>query len=233
MARNPYLVPTLATLRAEYDAAHPGRDKSFDGWIGDAAHAARKSEHNPDSLGRVRAVDITAKGAAGLDLAEDCRDAMIRRGQHGYVIHAGRICSSAVRAWTWRKYTGSNPHTHHVHVSALTQLDSRDPWGVGRSVPPRVTGSLDSNTVRLIQKLVGVKRDGDLGPLTVKGIQSMLVKAKVKPAPGKIDGKFGAMTARSLEAWAGVPATKVPGWYPGLIRGVQRKLADLVNAGKM
>ena len=65
-----YLVPTLATLRAEFNSAFPGRSKSYDGWIGDDAHAKTKSDHNPDEKGRVRAVDLTAEGARGAALAE-------------------------------------------------------------------------------------------------------------------------------------------------------------------
>ena len=89
----PYLVRTLRILREEFDAAHPGRDRKHDGWIGDAAHQLGKSDHNPDELGRVCAVDLTASGDVGAGLAETAIAAMKRRGQKGYVIHAGRIAN--------------------------------------------------------------------------------------------------------------------------------------------
>lgn len=38
----------LQNLRGQVDEAFPNRDKSSDGGIGDAAHRARKSGHNPD-----------------------------------------------------------------------------------------------------------------------------------------------------------------------------------------
>jgi hypothetical protein len=45
---NYYLAPSLVALRAELDAKWPRRDRSSDGWIGDAAHSSRASQHNPD-----------------------------------------------------------------------------------------------------------------------------------------------------------------------------------------
>lgn len=39
------LIASLAALRAEFDEIAPTRDKSSDGWIGDAAHADRTSDH--------------------------------------------------------------------------------------------------------------------------------------------------------------------------------------------
>ena len=44
-------------LRDQIDRRWPNRHKRSDGWIGDAAHAARKSDHNPID-GVVFALDI-------------------------------------------------------------------------------------------------------------------------------------------------------------------------------
>ena len=121
---------SLDTLRSQIDRDHPARSKLSDGWIGDAAHAARSSDHNPNSAGVVTALDITHDPAHGVDtwaLAEILRarrDPRIK-----YVISNGRIFSSVVSPWRWRSYTGANKHTHHIHVSvmgdaALYDLDS-------------------------------------------------------------------------------------------------------------
>ena len=53
------LARSLETLRAQINALSPNRSKASDGTIGDAAHSARTSDHNPDGGGVVRALDLT------------------------------------------------------------------------------------------------------------------------------------------------------------------------------
>jgi len=66
------LAPSLKQLRTEVDVAWPMRSKRSDGWIGDAAHLARTSDHNPDADGIVHALDITAEGINVRRLVVDC-----------------------------------------------------------------------------------------------------------------------------------------------------------------
>ena len=54
------LVAAGVRLRDQVNKAFPNRDKRSDGWIGDRAHQARKSDHNPDAKGFVHALDIDA-----------------------------------------------------------------------------------------------------------------------------------------------------------------------------
>lgn len=115
-----FLSPALVRLRLEVNALWPNRSKASDGWIGDTAHSARKSDHNPDysAGGIVRAIDVTNDGI-NVDKFVSC---VIRDVRTRYVITRGRI-------WTrengWQKYTGSNGHYHHVHVSVRSTKSPR------------------------------------------------------------------------------------------------------------
>jgi hypothetical protein len=117
-------------LRNQIDDAFSSRDRSSDGWIGDTRHGARKSDHNPDEQGWVRAIDIDRdlSGKAKPDLMPDLVDqirAACKKGSEkriAYIIFDGKICSPILR-WKWRKYTGANKHTHHMHVSFKKEAD--------------------------------------------------------------------------------------------------------------
>lgn len=114
---DPYLVPCLATLRAEFNALNPKRDKGSDGWIGDTAHQSHTSDHNPDSQGRVLALDIDATGPWPQNFG-DIVESLRGDSRLEYIIWNRRIASRD-QGWKWRTYTGtSDPHTGHAHFSA-------------------------------------------------------------------------------------------------------------------
>ena len=134
---NYYLAPSLVALRAELDAKWPRRDRSSDGWIGDAAHSSRASQHNPDwssvPPGAVDALDVDIDG---IDVAL-LLDSLITDRRVWYVIYNRQIWSRT-NGWKPRRYTGANPHTKHVHVSILGTTAARTdvgPWLVDRSWP--------------------------------------------------------------------------------------------------
>lgn len=111
-----HLAPSLDALRDEINRRWPGRSKASDGWIGDASHQASKSDHNPDwdAGGVVRAIDVTSKD---ID-ADVVIRALVKDSRVNYVIHRGQIYSR-VRDFRPKRYTGANPHNHHVHVSIV------------------------------------------------------------------------------------------------------------------
>ena len=119
MARPWRLAKSLHTLREQVDKAYPQRKKTHDGTIGDAAHASRPSDHNPNIMddihGVVSALDIThdPKHCDAHALAEHLRTTKDPRIK--YIISNARICSPP--GFAWRKYTGSNPHKSHIHIS--------------------------------------------------------------------------------------------------------------------
>jgi hypothetical protein len=123
-----FLAPSLSGLRAEVNGRWPHRDRTSDGWLGDAAHAARESDHNPDARGMVHAIDLDKDG---LDVAAVLR-AVIGDPRVWYVIH-NRTIWSRTYGWKANPYTGTNPHTGHVHVSirydATSENDTRSWFG--------------------------------------------------------------------------------------------------------
>ena len=122
------IAPAASSLLSQATALWPNRNRASDGTLGDPAHAARASDHNPDSRGIVHAADLTHDPANGCDNnvnAEQVKnDPRVK-----YVIWNRRIWNPSISR-TWRPYTGSNPHDHHMHVSVLSgplENDTR-PW---------------------------------------------------------------------------------------------------------
>lgn len=107
----------LDRLRSQVNNKHPNRAKHSDGTIGDRKHASRASDHNPVG-GIVHALDLTHDPNKGCDvhaMAERLRAS--RDARISYIISNKRIFSSTNQPFTWRKYSGSNPHSKHVHIS--------------------------------------------------------------------------------------------------------------------
>lgn len=139
---NERLAPCLVVLIDEIDARAPGRDRRSDGSIGDRAHRARKSDHNPAPSSRgemlVRALDVTDdEGNLHADLVYDRDDfdpddffEELRRRKDPrvkYCISDNRIFSSywsgGIPPFVWRHYGGSNPHDRHGHISTRPEFD--------------------------------------------------------------------------------------------------------------
>jgi hypothetical protein len=125
----PKLCAAGVQLRDQVDTWFPDRSiKSPEGWLGDSRHSARKSDHNPDANGWVRAVDINSRLESSDSLAPYLADQIRIAGKSdkrlSYVIHNGRICSKILN-WKWRKYSGVNSHKRHIHIS-FTKLGDTD-----------------------------------------------------------------------------------------------------------
>lgn len=127
----------LTSLRAEFNALAPGRDKGADGMVGDAAHQAESSDHNPDdtpgsrtphtdsdNIAEVHALDVDSTGPwpAGMTMAKavavvvNLMHAMGGRAPLNYVIWDHHIYEHP--AWAKATYTGTDPHTNHAHFSS-------------------------------------------------------------------------------------------------------------------
>ncbi len=120
------LVAAGVKLRKQVDRRWPKRDRRSDGWIGDRAHQARKSDHNPDSKGFVHALDIDADldkndPKAAQRLANQLV-AYAKSGKPGadrikYVVFNDRIASGTYKNTYWEWRGSGYGHRHHIHVS--------------------------------------------------------------------------------------------------------------------
>jgi hypothetical protein len=205
------LAGALVVLGDEANAANPGRDKSSDGTIGNAAHQAlgRDSDHNAwlvwDGVPWCRARDIDT---SGLDIATayEVGRAKAEAGQlpqvvgGGYFICFGRITAPDFSGW--RTYKGSNPHILEGHVSVSTdpaRFNDRQPWGIFGPVTPPVTppapGSTGWTGPDLTGSGLGLRGNrGDNGP-RVKQLQAFLRRNYPLYAKGlDDDGWWGPLT---------------------------------------
>lgn len=166
------LAKSLETLRNQVNQRWPDRSKASDGTIGDAAHQARVSDHDPLPNGVVTAIDITHDPDSGCDayaLAEalkDSRDSRIK-----YIISNARICAgnAGPKPWQWRQYNGANPHNKHTHLSVVAAqiaYDNTKPWSavdmVGGAAPVKAFDDGDDDTptprgwfLRHVKKILG------------------------------------------------------------------------------
>lgn len=136
------LARSLGVLRDECNAYAPHRKKTADGTIGNAAHAARASRHNPNNAGVVCALDITHDPAGGMDTYAVARRLVLHPHPDLCYIISNRQISSRPD-WKWLSYSGTSPHTGHMHVAVGVGPDSEPrppyddtmPWGVSVPLP--------------------------------------------------------------------------------------------------
>lgn len=206
-----YLAHSLSNLRTELNRRYPKRSKRLDGWIGDAAHAARPSDHNPDQSSRppgvVRALDITAEG---INVAATLRDVKAHPAVW-YVIHRGTIWSRT-HGFEPRRYLGSNPHNEHIHVSIshTTEAAASDrrwltPLPPRRPVAPPypgakafVVGSRNS-AVTLLQRVLNQKATG---VMSVDDLRAFRRWTRVRPRLWPVNNVVGPKSYASLVARA-------------------------------
>jgi hypothetical protein len=123
----PWLCAAGVQMRDQIDTWYQDRRTTSDGWLGDARHSTRKSDHNPDA-GCVRAIDVDSRldSSEGLSvyLADQIRICAKTDKRISYVIHNGMIASKILN-FKWRKYSGFNKHTKHIHIS-FTKLGDKD-----------------------------------------------------------------------------------------------------------
>jgi hypothetical protein len=186
------------------------------GWVGDQSHAAGRSDHNPDSRGIVHAIDPMVTG----EKAEAVVRAAVGRSDVEYVIH-NRTIWSRNYSWSARQYTGSDPHTDHVHVSGkhgnvggdsdtesgydMAAENDNTPWvlALGTSTPPPPPSGSHAPGTRVLRYVPG---HADMTGEDVRFVQRFIGSAHC----GAADGDYGPNTARGVS------------WYEGM-RGIKRE----------
>ena len=124
----PRLSKSAIQLREQFDDCFGDRDRTSDGWIGDSRHSARKSDHNPDEQGWVRAIDVDRdlSGKPKPDVMPDVADQLRLLAKTdrriAYLIFDGKI-ASAKSLFRWKPYQGINAHRHHLHISFTSKGD--------------------------------------------------------------------------------------------------------------
>lgn len=191
------LAHNLAARSTAIKAAYPGT-VVYD--IGDRAHAAECSDHNPDARGIVHAIDVMtytdeAKAAAVIAWAIGAADLE-------YVIHDRQIWS-VTSGWQAQPYTGTNPHTDHVHLSGRhgsvgrnqatcvgynTAAEAMSPAGLGGDMDANQANEL-GDVWRLLAAIAGNTggtveyHDGD----RKQGVVVFATKADIDALAAKVD----------------------------------------------
>ena len=124
------LVAAGVKLRNQVNRRWPNRDKRSDGWIGDKAHQARKSDHNPDARGWVHAIDIDAdlipgNPKASKAAAQELADQLVEYAASAkpgadrikYVVWNDQIASGTYAKYWWKWRGRGYAHKNHIHVS--------------------------------------------------------------------------------------------------------------------
>lgn len=188
------LVPALVTLRNQINQRFPSRNKASDGWIGDPAHAARASYHNPDRNGWVHALDITHDPARGVNI-DTFTDELSASGDSRILELIANAMYWHYAKRRWVRYNGSNPHRAHFHISARpgSLAMNGSAWNLptlrGTTPPPSSPnrpaqtsilqkGSTNTQAVRALQGFLSryypslrLVVDGDFGPATEAAVK--------------------------------------------------------------
>lgn len=188
----------LESFRQEVNRRYPKRKKTSDGTLGDQAHKARVSEHNPDSDGTIDAFDMDVNlFGSDNDTGSAAEDAEVRKlikeflskPEAQLVIYDRHIYNPDIQGGKARWYgdwsSGKNPHDHHVHFQARQSKEDRQYNGdkVKDAQPTPAPTKVKASELKL----------GDQGS-DVKVLQRALGRLEV-------DGKFGKVTESRLKAY--------------------------------
>lgn len=216
---NWYLTPALTKYRDEVNKRYPKRDKATDGTIGDPAHAARVSQHNPDKDGSVDAWDMDKdlNGAQSDEREIEFLKLHFQRHDAAHLWIHNRQIALRSNGWKRETYRGTNPHTGHVHwESQQATENSTKPWIIiAPPKPPTVPGP---NPVNLPKWTLGA-RVLKLNTPQFKGTDVLFVQefigswedTKGNEIPVIKDGVFGPNTNNAVRWYQNMRGIEVDG----------------------
>lgn len=199
------LAPALRVHRDNHiNVAWPHRDKSSDGWIGDASHQATGSpenggsDHNENKRGLIDATDTDKDG---IHVPTVIASQLIHPSTH-YVIFNKRIMSSRDKFMP-HAYTGPNPHDKHIHRSIFQSATAENRTSGYKFILAPMTWPLlrrgaKGQAVKELQAYMNgygytLALDGDFG-----GGTEAAVKSFQKARGLAVDGIVGVNTKRKL-----------------------------------
>lgn len=122
------LSPSLARLFNEIDNQWPNRDRRTDGWLRLPQNGISEG-HNPGARNLVHAIDVDSDGLWPMYII----DRLNKPGILYYIIWDRRVWSTKT-GYDGHRYTGSNPHTDHLHIEIYQTVHAEQWdgwWGVG------------------------------------------------------------------------------------------------------
>lgn len=196
-----FLCKALQKFKNKLNAEFPDRDRKSDGTIGDSAHSARRSSHNPDKRGAVRAIDITHNEEQGIN-CHSLLAALLASPDRRlwYVIFNGQIYNRK-NNFAPAKYTGVNAHKHHLHVSVSDDpalYDDEADWNLSFEKPNHTPAATNYNL-----------KKGDKGG-AVRALQTRLAQEDFLMF-SDVDGSFGNKTRNAVMAFQAAHGLRVDG----------------------
>lgn len=133
---------SLNKLFDEIDARWPHRTHSLDGWYNPSRHSVG---HNAGHRGLIHAIDVDRRGIDPMYIVDH-----IKKNGHilWYMIWSRHLYSNTY-GWHVRPYTGSNPHTDHIHIEIYQTTTAEEfdgYWGIapgGTAIKPAPRPSSD------------------------------------------------------------------------------------------
>lgn len=203
-----YVDEGLAVLIAQWKKEFPNAVVYT---VGDASHASRDSEHNPEpagslpgaDLGEVDAADfMVGSGKPGQPTKADVqrlRDDLIehRDARLWYVIWNHKITSSTTQPWVERDYSGSDQHTDHAHVSVNDKFDKNTAsWKLEDEMKTHARVDLDGHSISELKYGDDDDAfDGFNGVIRAQALLRVLQDKTIDP-----DGVYGPKTRNAVKA---------------------------------